>query len=58
MIYIYNASSHFRRLIQYLVGLTYWQYVIYPDKIDVTTAKPDTIRKQWQKQSTLFLLWI
>ena len=53
MIYIYNASSHFRRLIQYLVGLTYWQYVIYPDKIDVTTANPDTIRKQWQKTINL-----
>ena len=53
MIYIYNASSHFRRLIQYLVGLTYWQYVIYPNKIDSTTAKPDAIRKQWQKTINL-----
>jgi len=53
IIYIYNASSNFRRIIQYFVGLTNWQYIIYPDKLDTTTAKPETIKKQFQKTINL-----
>lgn len=36
--YIYNASSHFRRLIQYFVGLTLWAYVVEPYRIDPARA--------------------
>lgn len=36
--YIYNASSHFRRLIQYFVGLTLWAYVVEPYRIDPSKA--------------------
>ena len=47
VVYMYGASSHFRRLIQYFVGLTDFAYVISPYKIDTTTAKPETIRKHY-----------
>lgn len=48
-IYIYGASSHFRRLIQYFTGLTDLAYVLSPYKIDTGTAKPATIGKQYRK---------
>lgn len=38
IIYIYGASSHFRRLIQYFVGLTDLSYVVEPFKTDPKTA--------------------
>lgn len=49
IIYIYNASSHFRRLIQYFVGLSNLSYIVAPYNLDTTTAKSDAIRKQFQK---------
>lgn len=48
-IYIYGASSHFRRLIQYFTGLSDLSYVVSPYKIDTSTAKPATIGKQYRK---------
>lgn len=48
-IYIYGASSHFRRLIQYFTGLTDLSYVVAPYKIDTSTAKANTIAKQYRK---------
>lgn len=48
-IYIYGASSHFRRLIQYFTGLTDLSYVLSPHKIDTSTVKPATIGKQYRK---------
>ena len=38
VLYIYGASSHFRRLIQYFVGLTNWSYIIEPYNIDPAKA--------------------
>lgn len=38
VIYLYNASSHFRRLIQYFVGLTLWAYIVEPYRIDPAKA--------------------
>lgn len=38
MIYIYGASCHFRRLIQYFVGLSDLAYVVEPYKIDPKKA--------------------
>ncbi len=52
-IYIYGASSHFRRLIQYFAGLTDLSYVLSPYKIDTSTAKPSTIGKQYRKTLNL-----
>lgn len=36
--YIYGASTHFRRIIQYFVGLTDFCYIITPYKIDPRKA--------------------
>lgn len=49
VIYIYGASSHFRRLIQYFSSLTDLAYVVSPYKIDTSTAKPQTIRRNYHK---------
>ena len=38
VIYIYGASSHFRRLIQYFVGLSDLAYIVEPYKIDPKKA--------------------
>lgn len=48
-IYIYGASSHFRRLIQYFTGLTDLAYVVSPHKIDTSKVKPATIGSQYRK---------
>jgi len=37
-IYLYAASSHFRRLIQYFVALSDLAYVVSPYRIDTSTA--------------------
>ena len=48
-IYIYNASSHFRRLVQYFVSLTDLSYVVTPYKIDTSKANPKTIGSQYHR---------
>lgn len=48
-IYIYGASSHFRRLIQYFVGLTDLAYIVSPYKIDTSSANPKTIGRNYRK---------
>lgn len=47
--YIYGASSHFRRLIQYFVGLTDWAYIVSPYKIDPKTTSANTISRNYRK---------
>lgn len=49
VIYIYGASSHFRRLIQYFVGLSDLSYVVSPYKIDPLTANKKTINRNYRK---------
>ncbi|MGN1157170.1 MAG: hypothetical protein ACI4TK_13415 [Agathobacter sp.] len=49
VVYIYGASSHFRRLIQYFAGLTDFAYVVSPYKIDTSSAKAKTIGKQYRR---------
>lgn len=52
--YIYGASSHFRRLIQYFVGLSDLSYVISPQKIDTSTANAKSVRRNYRKtQNTM-----
>jgi len=53
VIYIYNASSHFRRLIQYFSSLSDLSYVVSPYKIDTSSAKPQSIRRNYQKTINL-----
>lgn len=48
-IYLYAASSHFRRLIQYFVALSDLSYVIAPYRIDTSTAKASTLGKQYRR---------
>ena len=47
--YIYGASSHFRRLIQYFSSLSDLAYVVTPYRIDPTTAKVKTINRNYRK---------
>lgn len=49
VIYLYGASSHFRRLIQYFASLSDKAYVVSPYKLDVTTAKADVVRRNFRK---------
>lgn len=47
--YMYGASPHFRRLIQYFAGLSDLSYVVAPYKIDPQTTKPKTISRNYRK---------
>ena len=49
VIYIYAASSHFRRLIQYFVGLTNWSYIIEPYNIDPQKANTRITNNNYRK---------
>ena len=49
IIYIYGASSHFRRLIQYFVGLSDFAYVVEPYKIDPKKANVRIINNNYRK---------
>lgn len=43
VVYMYSASSHFRRIIQYFVGLTDYSYVVTPYNVD--TSKSSDVKK-------------
>lgn len=47
--YIYGASSHFRRLIQYFVGLSDLAYVVEPYKIDPKKSNAKTLNNNYRK---------
>jgi len=47
--YIYGASSHFRRLIQYFVGLSDLAYVVSPYRIDPKSANVKSINRNYRK---------
>jgi hypothetical protein len=47
--YMYGASPHFRRLIQYFVGLSDLSYVIEPYKIDPKKANVKTVNSNYRK---------
>ncbi len=49
VIYIYGASSHFRRLIQYFVGLNDLAYIVEPYKVDPSKANQKTINNNYRK---------
>lgn len=51
--YMYGASPHFRRLIQYFVGLSDLAYVISPHKIDPHKANAKTVRNNYRKVETV-----
>lgn len=47
--YVYGASSHFRRIIQYFTGLSDLSYVISPYKIDPKKANAKTINNNYRR---------
>jgi len=47
--YIYGASSHFARLIQYFTGLTNLAYVVVPYRIDPFKENKKTIRNNYRR---------
>lgn len=47
--YIYGASSHFRRLIQYFVGLSDLAYVVSPYRIDTRSVNAKSISRNYRK---------
>ena len=47
--YIYGASSHFRRLIQYFTGLSDFAYVVSPYKIDPKSANVKSVNRNYRK---------
>ena len=47
--YIYGASSHFRRLIQYFAGLTDLSYIVSPYKIDPKSVNGKTLGRNYRK---------
>lgn len=49
VVYIYGASSHFRRLIQYFTGLSDFSYVVSPYRIDPVTAKAKSVNRNYRK---------
>ncbi len=49
VIYIYGASPHFRRLIQYFVGLTDLSYIVEPYKLDPKKANTKTVNNNYRK---------
>lgn len=53
-IYMYDASSQYRRLIQYYALLLKWVYVVAPLNFDATKVKEENFRRQYIKvMSTL-----
>lgn len=49
VIYIYGASPHFRRLIQYFTGLSDFAYVVSPFRIDPKTVNPKSLTRNYRK---------
>lgn len=47
--YIYGASPHFRRLIQYFTGLSDLAYVVSPYRIDPQTANVKSVGRNYRK---------
>ena len=47
--YIYGASSHFRRLIQYFAGLSDLSFVVSPYRIDPASANIKSINRNYRK---------
>lgn len=49
VIYLYSASPHFYRLIEYFTGLSDLSYFVSPYRIDPATANPKTINRNYRR---------
>lgn len=47
--YIYGASSHFRRIVQYFAGLTDLAFVVSPYRIDPKSANLKSVARNYRK---------
>ena len=47
--YIYGASSHFRRLIQYFTALSDLSYVVSPYRVDPMSANKKSVNRNYRK---------
>lgn len=47
--YIYGASSHFRRIVQYFAGLSDLAFVVSPYRVDPKTANLKSISRNYRK---------
>lgn len=47
--FIYHASPHFHRLIQYFAGLSDLDYIVAPHKIDPSKANPQRVESNYRK---------
>ena len=54
VVYLYGASSHFRRLVQYFVALSDLSYVVSPFKIDTSTANEKSVHRNYRRVLNLF----
>ena len=57
ILYIYQNSSHFRRLIQYFTMLTDWAYVVSPYRIDPEKEKHSAIKSNYRRTMNLLSLF-
>lgn len=51
--YVYNASPHFRRLIEYFVGLSDLAYVVSPYRVDPKRANKNSVSSHYRKTLSL-----
>lgn len=51
--YIYGASTHFRRLIQYFTSLSDLSYIVSPYRIDPATANVKSVSRNYRKTLNL-----
>lgn len=49
VVYIYGASSHFRRLVQYFTGLSDLAYVVQPYRVDPKRASARIVNNNYRK---------
>ena len=47
--YIYGASSHFRRIVQYFTALSDFAYIVSPYKIDTRKANINSLSRNYRK---------
>ena len=47
--YIYGASSHFARIIQYFASLTYFRYIVTPYRIDTDKVNKKTLKNNYHR---------
>ena len=50
-VYMYGASTHYKRIIQYFAGLSDLSYIVSPYKVNTSSAKVSSIKRDYYKVS-------